>query len=406
MSNPGHSRSEASKDPYDGVSWMKNRGRKKKAVVTGVVNKPPVKPANPVPAPPPQPSPPPDTPSDVSYQSDTASDTELSPFPSPSQTPTQRHPTPSTSAASKPPANDTSVFVSNLPASITQKSFFSALTSTFPSLRTAEVSVFSQERRAMLRIPAAYGSLFESAEEIKKLSHRLGEPCAALVRRSTARPATTNRPSLSSFSVVVRGVDRTTTEADIKEALGFAGLRCIRVMRITARRTGQPTTLMRVITRDADTAQRLLHDGLIAFGPASESLVTKDDLLRLLSLLVANLHPQERAEVANILDNAARDVLGYSVKTVYSWNQQLAAVQKIDGTPHRLSKGHQDNAFQTPLDFCCNINTHQHHVHGGLRGVLPVSLTSRTNVRPKAIPEEKSSSKICMTMLLQAHKHM
>ncbi|XP_046405824.1 lysine-specific demethylase 6B-like [Ischnura elegans] len=225
MSNPGHSRSEASKDPYDGVSWMKNRGRKKKAVVTGVVNKPPVKPANPVPAPPPQPSPPPDTPSDVSYQSDTASDTELSPFPSPSQTPTQRHPTPSTSAASKPPANDTSVFVSNLPASITQKSFFSALTSTFPSLRTAEVSVFSQERRAMLRIPAAYGSLFESAEEIKKLSHRLGEPCAALVRRSTARPATTNRPSLSSFSVVVRGVDRTTTEADIKEALGFAGLR-------------------------------------------------------------------------------------------------------------------------------------------------------------------------------------
>ncbi|XP_046398249.1 uncharacterized protein LOC124165055 [Ischnura elegans] len=389
MSNPGHSRSEASKDPYDGVSWMKNRGRKKKAVVTGVVNKPPVKPANPVPAPPPQPSPPPDTPSDVSYQSDTASDTELSPFPSPSQTPTQRHPTPSTSAASKPPANDTSVFVSNLPASITQKSFFSALTSTLPSLRTAEVSVFSQERRAMLRIPAAYGSLFESAEEIKKLSHRLGEPCAALLWCA----AWTGR------------LGRQTSRRHWASPV-FAGLRCIRVMRITARRTGQPTTLMRVITRDADTAQRLLHDGLIAFGPASESLVTKDDLLRLLSLLVANLHPQERAEVANILDNAARDVLGYSVKTVYSWNQQLAAVQKIDGTPHRLSKGHQDNAFQTPLDFCCNINTHQHHVHGGLRGVLPVSLTSRTNVRPKAIPEEKSSSKICMTMLLQAHKHM
>ncbi|XP_046407690.1 flocculation protein FLO11-like [Ischnura elegans] len=97
MSNPGHSQSEASKDPYDGVSWMKTRGRKKKAVVTGVVNKPPAKPVNPVPAPPPQPSPAPDPPSaesDASYQSDTASDTELSPFPSPSQTPIPLHPTP------------------------------------------------------------------------------------------------------------------------------------------------------------------------------------------------------------------------------------------------------------------------------------------------------------------------
>ncbi|XP_046397391.1 uncharacterized protein LOC124164206 [Ischnura elegans] len=291
MSTPGHGRSKASKDPYEGVSWMKvGPGRRKgRAKVTGIVQK--KKPANPAPAAATTPTTnaatssiagPSGANADPTPQSSRASSrassregsiSEAGSFSTlsfdQSPTPTrQPHLSPSRStAAPKSYAKDTSVFLGNLPANVTQKSLFQALMFAFPPLRTvADVSVFSADRKARLRIPASFGYLFEKADEKMKLDHRLGGPCTAVVRRPAAKPAATNKKLSASFSVVVKGVDRGTTEAELQEGLGLMSSDKAKVTRIIARRDGQPTTLMRVVTRDADLAQQLLQEGLQLYG--------------------------------------------------------------------------------------------------------------------------------------------
>ncbi|XP_046409288.1 uncharacterized protein LOC124174240 [Ischnura elegans] len=268
MSTPGHGRSKASKDPYEGVSWMKvgPGGRKGRAKVTGIVQK--KKPANPAPAAA-------TTPTTNAATSSIAGPSGANAVPTPQssrassrassregsiseagsfstlsfdQSPTPTHQPhlspPRPTAAPKSYAKDTSVFLGNLPANVTQKSLFQALMFAFPPLRTvADVSVFSADRKARLRIPASFGYL-----------------------SAAAKPAATNKKLSASFSVVVKGVDRGTTEAELQEGLGLMSSDKAKVTRIIARRDGQPTTLMRVVTRDADLAQQLLHEGLQLYG--------------------------------------------------------------------------------------------------------------------------------------------
>jgi hypothetical protein len=62
-------------------------------------------------------------------------------------------------------------------------------------------------------------------------------------------------------------------------------------------------------------------------------VVTREELVRLLTVIFANTHPYHRQETARIIDDAARTVLGVSVTPLYTRNTVFPSVTTV-GTNH------------------------------------------------------------------------
>ncbi|XP_017782050.1 PREDICTED: nucleic-acid-binding protein from mobile element jockey-like [Nicrophorus vespilloides] len=73
-------------------------------------------------------------------------------------------------------------------------------------------------------------------------------------------------PRQSSYSCVLKGVHKTITMEEVEDALMDHQLRPSKLWRITSRKTGEPTTLVRILSRHEEDVLSLIQNGLKLLG--------------------------------------------------------------------------------------------------------------------------------------------
>lgn len=101
------------------------------------------------------------------------------------------------------------------------------------------------------------------SSKLIKLSETFGHPLR--ISDLNPKPAPAPTTDKRTFSVVIKGVEPDVTMEEIKEAAGRAGIRVSNLWRIRSRASNTLTTLVRVLTPDQGSHDRLLREGLSVF---------------------------------------------------------------------------------------------------------------------------------------------
>lgn len=154
-------------------------------------------------------------------------------------------------------ANNTYI-ISKIPAAFcSQKAVFSELKSS---------KFFKNMTSISFRFPnsaALISTLPIPVEDLQGyIKNRMGDP-AITVRPAGIRPYIQLQPRLPSYSCVITRVDLNITVEEVEEALQLQEISFTKTWRIKSRATNKETTLLRVISHNKSSIDRLLSQGLM-----------------------------------------------------------------------------------------------------------------------------------------------
>ncbi|KAG8236222.1 hypothetical protein J437_LFUL016620 [Ladona fulva] len=216
----------------------------------------------------------------------------------------------------------------------------------------------------------ALGSHLFEGEGKKRIEHAFGTPLTINIGKQNINttPRTKTAPRDPTFTAVIKGIPLDIAEEEVEQELQETGIKFNRCRRIISRATNSPTSFFRIISSHQPSIAKLLRavecrapqqccancgstshpttDWTCPRRPAApnsqattislqvspapeqqdepkdpgDNLVTVKQLLTLLSIVLANTHPQERSTVAQILNRAAEAVLDTHITLSYSNN--------------------------------------------------------------------------------------
>lgn len=159
-------------------------------------------------------------------------------------------------------SNDLSITISKIPANYYSRKTFSRLLCRTTSHPIKDLIMIGNNQA----IVKCFN--MEVLSDIKKhLPDLIGEPLTFNLSPSrhmgNQNNQLTSRPP--TFSLVIKGVEKDISIEEIMECMTHHGYSITKAWRITSKATSLPTTLIRIITNDQNTADKLLSEGFFAF---------------------------------------------------------------------------------------------------------------------------------------------
>lgn len=164
----------------------------------------------------------------------------------------------STSALSSPQLNKLIVHINGIPETYaTQRKLYGLLVQN--KISFVELRVFRDFKATLISQDKNILTTLKCLQDVDK-----NFKCS--IYNPGSRRGGASGPSSPTFSCVVRAADPDIAPLEFKYKLEDEGLKPEGAWRIISRRTNEPTTLIRIITKDKHTLDYMLENGILLFG--------------------------------------------------------------------------------------------------------------------------------------------